>query len=75
MQYLTGKSIRPQVGGFYLLRAGLRCFIYDSYDLYGVTFFRGHILDQVPVVVFWYAHGGYAPGGVAHELDIMKLSD
>lgn len=75
MIYRTGKPIRPQVGGFYELRAGLRCFIFDSYKLYGVTFFRGYLLDSVPVVVFWYSHGGYAPGGDANELDTMKLSE
>lgn len=75
MQYLTGAPIRPQAGCFYELRAGLRAFVFDTYDLYGIRYARGFILDHVPVTIFWYPNGYYSPGGQAHELDVMKLSE
>lgn len=75
MTYSNAPACRPQVGGFYNLRAGLRAFIFDSYELYGIRYFRGNILDQVPVVIFWYPNGCYAPGGAHHELDLIGLTE
>lgn len=76
MTYLIGKAIRPKVGGFYNLRAGLVAFIFDQTELYGLTYWRGYLMDSPPVVILWYSTGSYSPvPGASHELDIMNLTE
>jgi hypothetical protein len=73
MTFLSGPPIRPQVGGFYNLRAGLTCFIDGVTDLYGEKFYRGVILPPSVGRVLWYNTGSYSPvPGARHELDIME---
>lgn len=71
LTYLTGPSIRPQLGGFYNLRAGLQCFIVADLDFYGQRCFRGQLLEPSAGTVLWYEGGNYAPDRHPHELDIM----
>jgi hypothetical protein len=72
MTYLTGPSIRPVVGGFYDLRAGLQCFVEATVDFYGQLCFRGVLLPPAAGTILWHDGGYYAPDRSAHELDIMK---
>lgn len=71
MTFLPGPAMRPQVGGFYNLRAGLQCYVEAAVDLYGLTYWRGYILPPSFGVVLWYPGGCYSPTGQHHELDIM----
>jgi len=63
----------PAVGGFYDLRAGLRCFVNGHTEFYGVKFWKGVLLPPGAGTVLWYANGQYSPvRGNHHELDIIR---
>ncbi len=62
----------PAVGGFYDLRAGLKCFVNGQVSFHGVKFWTGITLEPAPGKVLWYVNGQYSPvKGHHHELDIV----
>jgi hypothetical protein len=75
MTYHSGKpSRRPEVGGYYELRAGLSALITEKGVICGVVIWRGMIFadGQEPNETFWWTEGHYCTDrGMQHELDII----
>jgi hypothetical protein len=70
--YFHGVATRPELGGCYVLRAGLRAFITEQIYIHGLLFWKGLVLDPEPWVNVWYGNGFYSPvPGASNELDIM----
>lgn len=75
MTYHSGKpSLRPEVGGYYELRAGLTALVHEMGFICGVVIWRGVVFDNgVPESeTFWWTEGNYCTDrGMQHELDII----
>lgn len=68
----VSNCIRPTLGGFYQLRAGLTAFVSQESFVHGVRFFKGELLPPGSGTVCWWSAGHYCTDRrYKHELDIV----